>query len=123
MGWVRSTCGSCKIIVGARDGKTIYATVLQWVTPKCDVMEWIGIIWLMVGSVSLYGSCEYGDEPSGSINLRYFLTSVAGDCTELRPAGRAPKHRCSINIQNNGAITTAKGAATSVLCVGVCKYL
>jgi hypothetical protein len=28
-------------------------------------MMWIGLIWLRIGTVE--GSCEHGDEPSGSI--------------------------------------------------------
>jgi hypothetical protein len=27
----------------------------------------------MIGTGSLYGCCEYGDEPSGSINVKLFL--------------------------------------------------
>jgi hypothetical protein len=40
MGWVRSTCGSCKITVGAQDSKMPFGR-LHYRASYCGVMEWI----------------------------------------------------------------------------------
>jgi hypothetical protein len=36
-------------------------TILKWILEGQDGMVWIGLVWLRIGS------CEHGNEPSGSI--------------------------------------------------------
>jgi hypothetical protein len=43
--------------------------ILRWIFRKWDVGAWTGLIWLMIGT----GTCECGDEPSGSIKCGEFL--------------------------------------------------
>ena len=45
--------------------------ILRWVFRKWDVRAWTGLIWLRIGQVE--GSCECGNEPSGSIKCGEFL--------------------------------------------------
>jgi hypothetical protein len=39
--------------------------ILRWVFRKCYVGVWAGLSWLRIGQVA--GTCECGNEPSGSI--------------------------------------------------------
>jgi hypothetical protein len=49
------------------DGKII----LRWIFEKWDVGVWTGLSWLRTGTVA--GTCEYGNEPPGSIKRGGFL--------------------------------------------------
>jgi hypothetical protein len=51
-----------------------------------DGMEWIGLIWLRIGTVE--GSCQHGNEPSGSIKCWEFLESLHN--WQLLKKGSAP---------------------------------
>jgi len=44
--------------------------ILIWIFRKWDVGVWTGSSWLRIGRV---GTCECGNEPSGSIKCREFL--------------------------------------------------
>jgi len=39
--------------------------ILRWIFRKWDVVTWTGSIWFRTGQVA--GTCECGNEPSGSI--------------------------------------------------------
>jgi hypothetical protein len=41
--------------------------ILRWIFRKCDVGVWTGSSWLRIGT------CECGNEPSGSIKCGEFL--------------------------------------------------
>jgi len=41
--------------------------ILRWIFRKNDVRAWTGMIWIGVGT------CEYGNNPSGSIKCGVFL--------------------------------------------------
>jgi hypothetical protein len=45
--------------------------ILRWIFKKWNVGVWIGLSWLWIGTGR--GTCEYGNEPSGSIKCRGFL--------------------------------------------------
>jgi hypothetical protein len=45
--------------------------ILKWTCERLDGGAWTGSIWLRIGQVT--GSCEYGDEPSGSTKCGEFL--------------------------------------------------
>jgi hypothetical protein len=45
--------------------------LFKWILVKYDGMKWSGLIWLRVRTV--LGSCEYPDEPSGSIKCGELL--------------------------------------------------
>jgi hypothetical protein len=49
------------------DGKII----LRWTFRKWDVGIWTGSSWLRIGTGG--GTCDCGNEPSGSIKCREFL--------------------------------------------------
>jgi hypothetical protein len=51
------------------DGKIIFKRIFG----KACAVVWIGFIWLITGKVA--GSCEHGNEPSGSIKDGNILTS------------------------------------------------
>ena len=42
--------------------------ILRWIFRKWDVGVWTGLSWLRTGTV--VGTCECGNEPSGSIKCR-----------------------------------------------------
>ena len=44
---------------------------LKWIFRKWDVTSWIGSMWLRIGTMA--GTCECGNEPSGSIKCGEFL--------------------------------------------------
>jgi len=44
---------------------------LRCIFRKWDVTSWIGSMWLRIGTMS--GTCECGNEPSGSIKCGEFL--------------------------------------------------
>ena len=44
---------------------------LKWIFRKWDMGAWTGLIWLMIGTGG--GTCENGNEPSGSIKCWEFL--------------------------------------------------
>jgi len=44
--------------------------ILKWILRKWDEEAWTGLNWLRIGTG---GSCECGNEPSGSIICREFL--------------------------------------------------
>jgi hypothetical protein len=43
--------------------------ILKWIFERLDWGAWTGSFWLRIGT----GSCEYGDEPSGSIKFGELL--------------------------------------------------
>jgi hypothetical protein len=45
--------------------------ILRWIFKKWDVGVWTGLSWLRIGQV--VGTCECGNEPSGSIIFGEFL--------------------------------------------------
>jgi len=45
--------------------------ILRWIIRKLDVAVWAGSSWLMIGISG--GTCECGNEPSGSIKSWKFL--------------------------------------------------
>jgi hypothetical protein len=45
--------------------------ILKWFFKRLDWVAWIESIRVRIGKVA--GSCEYGDEPSGSIKFGEFL--------------------------------------------------
>jgi hypothetical protein len=45
--------------------------ILRWICRKCDVRACTGSSWLRMGQVA--GTCECGNELSGSINCGEFL--------------------------------------------------
>jgi hypothetical protein len=45
--------------------------MLKWILGKQGLGVWIGFIWLGKGPV--VGSCEYGNQCSGSIKFREFI--------------------------------------------------
>jgi len=45
--------------------------ILGWIFRKWDVGVWTGSSWLRIGTGG--GTCECGNEPSGSIKCREFL--------------------------------------------------
>jgi hypothetical protein len=70
------------ILVGKPEGKRLLGRLRRrWVdNVKMDLREtgwdgmvWIGLTWLRIGSSR--GSCEHGNETSGSINVGKFLSS------------------------------------------------
>ena len=44
--------------------------ILRWIFRKWDVGGWTGTSWLRIGQVA--GTCECGNEPSGSTNSGEF---------------------------------------------------
>jgi hypothetical protein len=47
--------------------------MVKWILERQDGVVWTVSIWLRTGTVE--GSCEHGNEPSGSINAGKFLSS------------------------------------------------
>jgi hypothetical protein len=45
--------------------------ILRWIFRKWDVRAWTGSIWLRIETYA--GTCESGNEPSGSIKCGEFL--------------------------------------------------
>ena len=45
--------------------------ILKLIFGKWDGEEWTGFIWLSIGKVA--GTCECGNDPSGSIKFREFI--------------------------------------------------
>jgi len=45
--------------------------ILRWMLWKCDMGAWTGLSWFRIGRGA--GSCECGNESSGSIKCRGFL--------------------------------------------------
>jgi hypothetical protein len=45
--------------------------ILRWLFRKYVVGVWTGLSWLRIGTLA--GTCEYGNEPSGSIRCGEFL--------------------------------------------------
>jgi hypothetical protein len=45
--------------------------ILKWIFERLDGGAWTGSIWPRIGKVT--GSCEFDDEPSGSIPCEEFL--------------------------------------------------
>jgi hypothetical protein len=45
--------------------------ILRWIFRKWDVGVWTGLIWLRIGTAG--GTCECGNENSGSIKCWEFL--------------------------------------------------
>ena len=45
--------------------------ILRWIFRKWDARTWTGSMWLRIGTVA--GTCECGNEPSGSIKCGEFL--------------------------------------------------
>jgi hypothetical protein len=41
--------------------------LLRWIFRKLERVVWTGWSWLRIGAVG--GTCEYGNEPSGSIKM------------------------------------------------------
>ena len=57
------------------DGADIDGSIiLKWIVWQSDRGAWTGLIWLIIGQVR--GSCECGNEPSGSIQCREFLDQL-----------------------------------------------
>jgi hypothetical protein len=50
--------------------------ILRWIFRKWDVEVWIRLRWFMIETD---GSCEYGNEPSGSIKYGEFLDWLQTD--------------------------------------------
>jgi hypothetical protein len=48
---------------------------LKGILEKGNGAMWTGFIWLSIGAVA--GSCEHGNEPSGSLNVGKSLNSSA----------------------------------------------
>jgi hypothetical protein len=48
--------------------------ILEWTLEKQVGKVWIGFLWLRMGPVA--GSCEHGNEPSGSIKGGEFLDLI-----------------------------------------------
>jgi hypothetical protein len=48
--------------------------ILRWIFKKWVVGVWTGSSWLRIGQMA--GTCEYGNEPSGSIQYREFLDEL-----------------------------------------------
>jgi hypothetical protein len=74
-----------KILIGTPEGRRphnkdlgVYGRILNWVLRTQGWRVWIGLIWLRTetgGTCTHAGSCEHGNEPSGSIKDREFLDS------------------------------------------------
>ena len=71
-------CKLYRLLVGKPEGKNHLEDpgidgwiILRWIFRKWDVGVWTGSIWLRIGEV--VGSCECGNERSGSINCGKFL--------------------------------------------------
>jgi hypothetical protein len=47
--------------------------MLRWILQKYDGVVLTGLIWLSIETYD--GLCEHGNEPSGSIKVRTFLSS------------------------------------------------
>jgi hypothetical protein len=47
---------------------TLHVTVLKWILERWDWMGWYGLDRSGSGYGPVEGSCEHGDEPSGSLN-------------------------------------------------------
>jgi len=69
-----------RVLVGRPEGKRPlgrprrrWGIILRWIFRKWAGVVRTGWIWLRIGQVA--GTCEYGDEPSGSKNAGNFLTS------------------------------------------------
>jgi hypothetical protein len=69
--------GAYRALVGKPEGKNHLEDpgvdgriILKWIFERLDGAV-TGLIWLRIGQVA--GSCECGDEPSGSIKCREFL--------------------------------------------------
>jgi hypothetical protein len=72
--------GAYRILVGRPEGKRPLGRPRRRREDniKMDLQEvgweaWTGLIWLRIGTVA--GACDCGNEPSGSINARDFLTN------------------------------------------------
>jgi hypothetical protein len=48
--------------------------ILRWIFRKWDVGVWTALIWLRIGPGG--GTCECGNEPSGSIKCGGFLDEL-----------------------------------------------
>jgi hypothetical protein len=64
--------------VGKLEGKSLFGRprrrwriILRWIFRKLYVEVWTGSSWLRIGQVE--GTCECGNEPSGSIKCGEFL--------------------------------------------------
>jgi hypothetical protein len=54
-----------------KDPAIYWRIILRWIFRKWDVEAWTGLIWLRMGQVA--GTCNCGNEPSGSIKCGKFL--------------------------------------------------
>jgi hypothetical protein len=63
--WERDYTGETQVLVDV-DGMII----VRWIFRKWDVGVWNGLGWLRI---EVAGTCEYGNEPSGSIKCGKFL--------------------------------------------------
>jgi hypothetical protein len=68
--------GVYRVLVGKPEGKKPWGepgvdvkVLLKRIFRKWDVRVWTGLIWLRLGT----GTCECGNEPSGSIKCGEFL--------------------------------------------------
>jgi hypothetical protein len=71
--------GGYRILVGRPEGMNHLEDpgvdgriILKWIFKKWDWRTWTGLIWLRIGTGGA-GSCECGNEPSGSIKRGEFL--------------------------------------------------
>jgi hypothetical protein len=75
---MREKRNAYRILVGKPEGKRpLRRPRCRWVDNikmdlRYDGMLWIGLIWLRIGSNG-EGSCEHGNEPSGSIKCSEVL--------------------------------------------------
>jgi len=70
--------GTYRVFVGKPEGKRpIRGTMFRWgiilrlIFRKWDMGVWTGLIWLRIGTDG--GTCEYSNEPSGSMKCWEFL--------------------------------------------------
>jgi hypothetical protein len=63
-------------------------TVVKWILERQNGMEWIGWIWLRIGT-SGEGSCEHSIEPSGSVKCSETLEGLHN--WRLLKKGSAPQ--------------------------------